>query len=90
MSRDLLRAREEAAATLQAAIGAVGRALWEFDRASAALGDDVARPLDSIIAMHFSAAGCGRFMAQKLVGKPGDLRSLVEHQHTRTSPTERR
>jgi hypothetical protein len=84
---DPLAAREHAAASLEAAIVALGVAYRDYARRTAALDArlhaDLARPLELPIALHLARAGLGAFLERKLQDTPASLRTIVESQHAR-------
>jgi hypothetical protein len=89
---DLMVAREDAAAELEATIVVAGAALQKYDRFTAALaeltGELLAWQLDPVpISLHLVAAGFARFVERKVqvAGTLISLRSLVEGHHQRLS-----
>jgi hypothetical protein len=86
---ELARAREIAAADLDTAIAAVGRAYREYVRLTSAVGarvsEDLAPRVETPIILAMAHAGLSAVLERKLVahGKPASLRALVEEQHQR-------
>jgi hypothetical protein len=83
----LVEARVRAAAQLQTAIEAVGRAYRDYQQATRALefraSVDLDRYLLSGITRHLSQAGLAEFLERKLAGAAPSLAGLVEQQHRR-------
>jgi hypothetical protein len=87
-----MRAREDAAAELEAAIADLRVAYETYLRLTTELETqgqhpDLGRYLETAIAMQLHAAGLAPFLERKLpspAGGPPSLRELTERQHTRT------
>ena len=83
----LAHAREESAAALESAIGALGAAYRQYVRDTAALsarvGEALAWQLEIPITLHLARAGLAEFLDRKvpLTGRLVSLRGLVEHHH---------
>jgi hypothetical protein len=84
---ELARTREQAAERLEHAIAALGAAFTDYANLTATLGDrlgtELARPIDTLVAMHMARAGLSSFLERKLQDQPGPLKRLVAEQHAR-------
>lgn len=84
----LARAREEAAADVEAKLAEFGAAFHDYELLTASLGARVGveleRRLEVPLVLHLRRAGLGSFLARQLsAGTPGSLRTLCEEQHAR-------
>lgn len=82
---ELARARELAAAHLEAAIGELGVAYHAYMRTTRELSDrvrdDLAPRLELPIILHLTKAGLAPFLERKLAGQVPSLQELVAEQH---------
>jgi hypothetical protein len=83
----LARARVDAAADLEHAIAALGKAWTHYAELTTELndrtGEDLGQLLDVPIVLTFMHAGLSRFLERKLAGPKPSLQTLVDEQQAR-------